>query len=67
MVHGGATFGTVAAGVFDGRGLASGSGNRRSQLQVDTQGYVAGTKIGEEPEELKILDRMQKELTGIEH
>ena len=40
MHGGGATFGTVAAGVFDGRGLVSGSGNRRSQLQVvhgDTQ------------------------------
>ena len=53
MHGGGATFGTVAAGVFDGRGLASGSGNRRSQLQVVHGDTQLVPKMGEEPEELK--------------
>ena len=56
MHSGGATFGTVAE-VFDGRGLASGSGNRRSQLQVVQVDTQLEKKMGEGPEELKILDR----------
>ena len=58
MQGGGATFGTVAVGVFDSRGLASGSGNRRSQLQVVHGDMELVQKWGKSQIKMEILDRM---------